>query len=345
VSRIASAASDRKTCFDNLRQIGQAMQMYANENRGSFPRTVYQVGNGSPTPVAYTAPTARDPFGPGGPAPNDVTAALFLLLRTQDISSKYFVCPAAPVGEPWNFGGKTPADVSNFPGRQFLSYSYANPYPSKAAVDAGFRFNGTLPPDFALAADMNSGMQSLATVRPNAGATQMRQVNTRSHDGEGQNVLYADGHVEFQNTVFCGMHRTPAGGPPERDNIYTANIHVGSPSSIIAAPADPQDSVLLPCFPDGPIPATSAVRRTTAVPVQALPRSPAGASVHVHDANTPHWAPWWVWVLAFGLSFLLLGGMAVVAILLSRRALQPSASPHRPGPIPPPLPPRTSQGT
>jgi prepilin-type processing-associated H-X9-DG protein len=261
-----------------------------------------------------------------------VTAALFLLVRTQDIHSQYFVCPAAPVGQPWDYGRKLPGEVSNFPGRQFLSYSYANPYPSKAAIDAGFRFNYTLPRDYALAADMNSGMQSLATVRSNAGTAQMRQVNTRSHGGQGQNVLYADGHVEFQDTVFCGTLRTLPGAAPERDNIYTANLHVGSPSSINAPPNDPQDSVLLPTVMEGPIPAANSVRQAApARPVTTVRRNPTAAPVHVHNANAPLMAPWWVWVLAFGFAFLLLAGAAVFLILMTRSAVKPV--------LPPPLPP------
>src|SRR5437016_3605058 len=37
-------------CASNLRQIGQAMHMYANENRGAFPRTIYDPAQAN-TPV------------------------------------------------------------------------------------------------------------------------------------------------------------------------------------------------------------------------------------------------------------------------------------------------------
>src|SRR4051794_40268280 len=65
-------------CASNLRQIGQAMQMYANENRGALPRTVYVPGA---APTFGTGGAAANAFAPGGPAPNDVTAAAFLLMR------------------------------------------------------------------------------------------------------------------------------------------------------------------------------------------------------------------------------------------------------------------------
>src|SRR5438128_2227063 len=61
-------------CASNLRQIGQALQMYANDNHGAYPRTVYVPGA---PPTQGTNAAATNPFGPGGPQPNDVTAAIF----------------------------------------------------------------------------------------------------------------------------------------------------------------------------------------------------------------------------------------------------------------------------
>ena len=354
VSRMASAASDRKECFDHLRQIGQALMNYANENKGSFPRTIFTPG-ASPTPTAYTNPLAPHSFQPGGPAPNDVSAALFLLQRTQDIPSKSFICSAAPVGEPWDFGGKRPNELSNFPGRQYLSYSYANPYPSHAAIQAGFRMNRSLGADFAVAADMNSGSRTLSGVRPAATQLRMREANSRSHDGEGQNVLYADGHVEFQNTVFCGAMRTGGAGV-ERDNIYAAVPERGHPVRVNAPPQDAQDSVLLPTFLDGPATSPGAVQRAPSraasprpapLPPAAAPsarRAPVGdVRIRQHQVHvTQYSAPPWVWVLAFGGAFVLIAGMAVFVIVVARSATRAAPAPSQ-APRPPPLPPRELQ--
>src|SRR5688572_10781697 len=84
--------ANRIKCGSNLRQIGQAIQIYANENKGAFPRTSFD-GAANPVPTVYTGVNAPHPFGPGAPGPNDVTAPLFLLLRTIDIVSETFVCP------------------------------------------------------------------------------------------------------------------------------------------------------------------------------------------------------------------------------------------------------------
>src|SRR5215210_6639766 len=107
----AREQANRVRCASTLRAIGQAIQMYANESKGNFPRTLYD-GASAATPTEYTNWQATDPFGAGGPGPNDVTAALFLLLRTQDLTSEVFVCPTSQ-GERWDFGGKTAQQVSN----------------------------------------------------------------------------------------------------------------------------------------------------------------------------------------------------------------------------------------
>ena len=40
--------------------------MYANENKGNFPRMVYDPTTAA-TPTEYTGWQAANPFGPGGP--------------------------------------------------------------------------------------------------------------------------------------------------------------------------------------------------------------------------------------------------------------------------------------
>src|SRR5205823_5317457 len=67
-------------CASNLRQIGMAMQTYAQENHGNYPRTPY---NGNPATYVLnqgTGVNAPDAFQGGGVKVNDLTAPLFLLL-------------------------------------------------------------------------------------------------------------------------------------------------------------------------------------------------------------------------------------------------------------------------
>jgi prepilin-type processing-associated H-X9-DG protein len=306
--------------------------MYMNENKGNYPRVRYDIRTLDKV-AAFTNWQAKDPFGKDGPGPNDVTAALFLLLRTQELPIEATICPGDPAARPIHFGRQkggpadgaadpvaaldpeaaekaeeaeeagpsrrgpdaTPAragevrlpgwppepagpavaesaqEISNFPSPANLSYSYINPYPSQAAMDAGFKLNYTLAPDFAVAADINPGGDGPVRARPGqmpsatVGRRQpatkpatnwkfdaaMLSANSPNHGGFGQNVLYGDGHVEWQPTPFCGMARDAQQAPnrqPARDNIYVRErIRPGQEGDPIVGPvSDHMDSILLP---------------------------------------------------------------------------------------------------
>jgi type II secretory pathway pseudopilin PulG len=236
----SSESANRVKCAVNLRAIGQAMLQYQSSNRSVLPRTIYQP---DAPPVQYTMPTANDPFAAGGPQANDVTAALFLLARTQSLSAASFVCPSTD-NAPWDFGGRNAMACANFPGEQVLSYSLANPYPNQEAVKDGFKWNVMIGPDFPLAADMNPGSggeYDAAAPQLTSSAEELKRGNSRNHQGEGQNVLYSDGHIEFQTTAFCGV---------KRDNIYTvAGGAEGNPPTSATISGSPRwrgDCVMLP---------------------------------------------------------------------------------------------------
>jgi hypothetical protein len=251
-------SSSRVKCASNLRTIGQAMFMYSNEDvrTGSFPRTRYEAGE---APTSWTSPFAAQPFGSGGPELNDVTAGLYLLLRTQDITPDIFICPSrggSPVSKNWT-------SRSNFEDQNELSYSYQNPYPTVAARDAGFVFNNSLTSDFAVMADLNPGGDALLTITPQSRSTDLRKGNSPNHDYDGQQVLYADGHVDWSSSPFVGC---------ERDNIYTFGSVVNKvPQSlgIVGSPVDGKDSVLLPVW-DSSIPMPAPKPTPLASPAVAI---------------------------------------------------------------------------
>lgn len=238
----------RIACASNLRQIGMAIQLYANENGGKFPRARYDPAAENPVPTAYTKWQSPDPFAPDGPGPNDVTAALYLLMRTQDITSDVFVCPEDGAAERW-LGGAGKDSFSNLPGRRHLSYSLANPYVSPTVAAMGFKWDTQASADFAVAADMNPGTPELLTATWHATREQMARVNSFNHERAGQNVLYADGRVEWCSTPFVGSPRVaPPNGEGRRDHIYTfgASTATSPGAGVAGAPVDAQDSVLLP---------------------------------------------------------------------------------------------------
>ena len=220
-------------CASNLRQMGVAMVFYQNANRGAFPRTRASIEPATGTervPVWGSGAAATQPFAADGPAPNDVTAALFLLMRTPTVKLPplVFVCPASnQVADPLAGDGTQPPLRSNFTDvKKHLSYSYQNVYPSNAVIAAtvGLKMGPFNYSTYALVADKNPGA---------AGG------NSLNHDLKGQNVLYGDGHVNWVRTPLAGQVIPPATAP---DNIY--NTRDGR---IVASPADLRgDNILLP---------------------------------------------------------------------------------------------------
>jgi prepilin-type N-terminal cleavage/methylation domain-containing protein/prepilin-type processing-associated H-X9-DG protein len=230
----ARETANRVKCASNLRQIGQAILLYSNDNKGAYPRTVaHSPANQFEDATAGTCASGTDPYsgGPLGsasasgnpgnrPTDNDVTAALFMLLRTQDITSEVFTCPSSNA-EKDTYGGGTNAPInrSNFTSAKNLSYSYQDPFTGTQAIGAGFKLNNAIGAEFAVAADINPGISSASGDNvffptSTSSAKDMRQANSNNHDKDGQNILYGDGHVAWESNPFVGVNR---------DNIYGCN--------------------------------------------------------------------------------------------------------------------------
>jgi prepilin-type processing-associated H-X9-DG protein len=217
----ARETANRVKCAANLRSIGQTMLLYENDNHGSYPRVYW---DGTLTTCIQDSATESD-IGGATPTPfeqntlttsNNVPMSLFLLLTNEDVTSGIFVCPSSgAVPDTYGGGTNTALNRTSFSSVQNnLSYSYACPFANTAVVAAGFKMNASIDPTFAIAADINPGTTPAAT--DNAllypGAANAAS-NSNNHNKAGQNVLYADGHVEFQQSVNVGY---------QADNIYTA---------------------------------------------------------------------------------------------------------------------------
>jgi prepilin-type N-terminal cleavage/methylation domain-containing protein/prepilin-type processing-associated H-X9-DG protein len=229
----------------------------------------------------FSNPTGDDPFThaddwgydkPAGPwdtahrpGDNDITAPLFLLIRNYGISPKVFICPSR-AGEyyPDRFdtlgvaGASTdPKHRSNFSSPYNLSYSVTDMYPTYSGIHCGFKWNTSVGADFAIMADLNPGERypgscvvtssgfygSVGPTSPMDPVSLQKMANSRNHKRDGQNVLYADGHVAWSQTAFCG-----AGD----DNIYSCalgpNVWTG-PSCLPFAwwvTYMPRDSMMMP---------------------------------------------------------------------------------------------------
>ncbi len=230
-------------CASNLRQIGLAIATYESDNHGNYPRTLADETYTKVLPTGLTKGTgimAADPFQ-GGVGYNDLTAPLFLVLKSQRVTPEVFICP---YNDETDFSADTApiAGRSNFTNyKKNLGYSFANPYGNTTASAAGYRLCNKLSAEFAIAADLNPGVDATTkksdvyAARPNSPTSVMQKANSANHERDGQNVLYGDGHVAWQITPLCGV---------QQDNIYTAKN--GVTPNVELSPADATDSILLP---------------------------------------------------------------------------------------------------
>jgi len=99
----------------------------------------------------------------------------------------------------------------------------------------------------AVAADRNPWMDSPAAVakdislfNPEGGRESVKYGNAIAHEEEGQNVLFLDSHVAFEDRSFCGVND---------DNIYThwdgGDIRFGMVPALGSEPLDRRDSLLV----------------------------------------------------------------------------------------------------
>jgi prepilin-type processing-associated H-X9-DG protein len=259
----AREQGNRIKCASNLRQIAMGARLYANENKGKFPRTYHQPGAGlentcqggighSPTNQPFDLVNPTGPVGPSSAA-----ASLYLLINRKYCPVQVFKCPSSNIVE--DIDPSTAENYSNFPTpmRRYNSYSYAANFPNAAGTKAGWKLDLTSKPDWPLAADINPGnggdnqanglKQDVETVAYNDSPQDMAKGNSNNHKNVGQNVVYVDGHVEWSPDCFCGPVRP---GVVWRDNIYAnikdADMTTGKGGHAHSQPNDHFDVVLHP---------------------------------------------------------------------------------------------------
>ncbi|HML73296.1 MAG TPA: hypothetical protein PKB02_02250 [Anaerohalosphaeraceae bacterium] len=215
----------RVICGTNLKGLGNAMMVYANDYDGNYLQ-LPGIGPWSKE-LGFAFDLEKPDFiakGAEGKTSRTITASWYLLVREADVSPKSFVCPTSKQKD---FDGKNSAnrdlvdlwDFGNNP-YQHVSYAMHNPY-------GKFPAHRTRPASFAVAADMNPWMVNGDFIQAGKNNTQPQIItltdnatwklgNSYHHrikrDMEGQNVLYADGHTAYETRPNVGVHY---------DNIYT----------------------------------------------------------------------------------------------------------------------------
>jgi hypothetical protein len=200
-----------RQCLGQTGQLGSAMTAYANENDGYFP-----AAQGS----AWWLNSGQ------GPAVSN-SSAMFKLVKDGMADPGLFQCPAGSGGSFVVTSGMT-----DFPSPRFVGYDYQHSVGGSAIRRSDPAYAG-YETEMAILADSNPlfvGGRS-CTEPPRA---------SHNHDGQGQSVLYLDGHAQWSTTAAAGV----AG-----DNIYLADKITEYRGN--ETPASPIDSFLLPAWSNG----------------------------------------------------------------------------------------------
>ena len=242
----------RIECGTNLSNIGRAMLIYANDYEDELPRSG---GRNSVWARAIPDWSAYNRFnayglsadGSGGVA--NISSCFYLLVKYAELTPATFVCPG-DVGTTefrlaevdMGFSELRLIDLWDFgpdPSRH-CSYAYHMPFGLYALTTSN-------DPGMAVAADRNPWMDSPASAKvfpsgfnPDGGREAVKYGNAIAHEEEGQNILFLDSHVAFEERSFCGINE---------DNIYTywdgGDIRIGTPPIVESQPQDRRDSLLV----------------------------------------------------------------------------------------------------
>ena len=222
----ARERANRVKCASNLRQIGQALLLYAGDGR-TYPRPLYTIGGGLATAIV----SAGAPTFPGNasltgdcmipPLANRHEVAMFMLVKNADLSTEVFICPSSGQ-EKDTMNNLTAQQRDNFTRPNNLSYSIANSCPGQIAIQRGYKWSTNVSAEWAIAGDRNDGTGVLGGAAASRSSAQSVQkgLNSQNHQGDGQNVLFNDGHVDWFTTSWAGHNG---------DNVYMAAVAVENP--------------------------------------------------------------------------------------------------------------------
>lgn len=255
--------SKRLVCGSNLKGLGTTSRIYANDHGGNWPvppfdesfagRIDYRVSVGGGEGTLFS-PSRNQPSvsGPDGTRKLGVSRALWMLVRSGDITTKQFLCPTSGDVE---ILSEALDQYYDFKDRTNLSYGYQVPFGAAAT-----RAREGSDIRMVFAADKGPYKNSMIST-PAAGLTALvlargelipytpkewGPFQSANHPKEGQNVLYADGHTEFKRVPTIGV---------DGDNIYTIaldNTHEPSrtagesPWMRASPPFSSTDSVIFP---------------------------------------------------------------------------------------------------
>ena len=222
----------RLVCGTNLSGIGKSMFLiYSADNDEQYPVAgdIGAVWSGTGAIFNWMAQTRFDAYGTD---PVTISSSLFLLIKYSDVTTKQFVCKGdkgttdfqyskeymgsgiLDIFDAWDFGSQ--------PGLH-CSYAYHMPY---ACQQTGLMLalKSESPPESPVCSDRNPYLDENASTSPTTGYLDGRDNkgrepviidgryedpdntgNCAAHQRKGQNVLFNDSHVDFEQFPVVGI--------------------------------------------------------------------------------------------------------------------------------------------
>lgn len=210
----------RLYCGTNLSGIGKAMLIYSNDYDDELPRA--GLSGGSWVNTINWSGGGRTAVFPSGNA--TISSNFYLLVKYCEVTPKSFLCKgdvevhefnpsdhgsALMADEVWDFGPK---------GQEHCSYSYHTPFGS-------YGLTASSNPGMVIAGDPNPWLDTPGqpkrtdtdwnSFNPDGSKQIVKLGNSVTHQEDGQNILFVDGHTSFEKNSACGV---------DGDNVYTSNV-------------------------------------------------------------------------------------------------------------------------
>ncbi|MGB8226641.1 MAG: hypothetical protein WCE45_07260 [Sedimentisphaerales bacterium] len=195
VTRQMRAQATKTACQANLAQIAQGITQYAGENEGSLPAVATKAGN----PWWKVGSTEQEN--------QSNTRHVWLLVRKNYLGPEVFLCPGSgnrnmPVLEKARI-----LAILDFPDRRYISYSFKLiSEPNKAVLpksqiplmsDTNPIFENCLKDPYSF---------SKPEFNPVKLNEKLLKINSSSHRGKGQNIMFSDGTVKFTSQRTLGQN-------------------------------------------------------------------------------------------------------------------------------------------
>ncbi len=235
----ARELSKRLVCGANLKGLGTSCKIYANDYYEQWPVVPFSENYAitqkkgvqyadqiepvsNPALKRYDLSRADGETGYQPSTQISVTRCLWMFVRTGDVTAKQFICPSSD---------GVPDDTNeidryyDFKSLTNISYGYQVPFGptgSRASENSDTRLvvAGDRGPMAELVKQAGlSWPSTYSTYDSNTSPAEWRTLNSPNHGGagagEGQNLLSADGHVEFARKPIVGI---------DQDNVYTLMV-------------------------------------------------------------------------------------------------------------------------